>query len=410
MKNRWLIATSAVGIHICIGSVYAYSVMVKPLEVLHGWEKTEISTAFSIAIAFLGLSAAFMGKIVEEKGPRFSGRLSSIFYGTGILGTGLAISLASRPLFYLTYGVLGGIGLGLGYITPVSTLVKWFPDRRGLATGLAIMGFGFGALVFGPLMAYLFVEISIPNTFYLLGGIYLVVMNLSASYLEAPPAGWSPTSMDKAKRKKEIKSDLAQLTAMESLHTARFYFLWLMLFINVSCGIAVISAASPMLQELVGLSATEAAAIVGFIGFFNGAGRLLWASLSDKIGRDNTYSAFFVIQIALFLALPTLRNPLAFQIAFYVILTCYGGGFSCIPAFIGDLFGTKELARIHGFILTAWSAAGIFGPTFTAMVRERTKDYSTSFMVFAFFFFVALVVSLCMKFNIRKIGLAAKIT
>lgn len=407
MKNRWLIAASAVGIHLCIGSVYAYSVMVKPLEVLHGWGKTEISTAFSIAILFLGLSAAFMGKIVEEKGPKFSGRLSALFYGLGIVGTGLAILLGSKILFYFTYGLLGGVGLGLGYITPVSTLVKWFPDRRGLATGLAIMGFGFGALVFGPLMATMFTAIGLPTTFIILGSVYFVVMTASASYLAPPPKDWLPDSMKASKDGhqpvRKVKADLAQLTAMEAIKTPRFYFLWMMLFINVTCGIAVISAASPMLQEIVQLTAAEAAAVVGLIGFFNGAGRLIWASLSDKIGRANTYTAFFVIQIALFFILPNITTALLFQVVFYVILTCYGGGFSCVPAFIGDVFGTKELARIHGFILTAWSAAGIVGPTITAIVREKTQDYTTSFSIFAGFFVVALCISLLMKVNIIRI-------
>ena len=406
VKNRWLIAASAVGIHLCIGSVYAYSVMVKPLENLHGWGKTEISFAFSLAIAFLGLSAAFLGRVVEEKGPKFSGRLSAVFYSLGIIGTGFSISIGSTTLFYLTYGVLGGIGLGLGYITPVSTLVKWFPDRRGLATGLAIMGFGFGALVFGPIMAKLFKSISIPTTFYILGSLYFVVMNLSAWYLEPPEKGWLPEGMRDTKDGKarhQVKADLAQLTAKEAISTPRFYYLWLMLFINVTCGIAVISAASPMLQEILGLSAASAAAVVGLNGFFNGLGRIFWASLSDKLGRSNIYTIFFVVQIVLFLCLPNITSALVFQVLFFVILTCYGGGFSCVPAFIGDVFGTKELARIHGYILTAWSAAGIVGPTIASVVREKTNSYVISFSIFAGFFVVALVISLLMKANITKI-------
>lgn len=406
VKNRWLIATSAVGIHLCIGSVYAYSVMVKPLEHLLGWGKTEISFAFSLAIAFLGLSAAFLGKIVEEKGPKFSGRLSALFYSLGILGTGLAIMWGNKTFFYISYGVLGGIGLGLGYITPVSTLVKWFPDRRGLATGLAIMGFGFGALVFGPVMAYLFSATSISTTFFILGVLYFVVMNLSSCYLEPPPKNWTPEGMRvdiHGEPKRQIKSDLAQMSAKESLGTARFYYLWIMLFINVTCGIAVISAASPMLQEILGFSAASAAAVVGLSGLFNGFGRIFWASLSDKLGRARTYSIFFCIQMLLFVSLPNIKNILLFEIIFFVILTCYGGGFSCVPAFIGDIFGTKELARIHGYILTAWSAAGIVGPTIAAMVREATNSYKISFSIFAGFFFIALLVSLLMRRNIASI-------
>jgi OFA family oxalate/formate antiporter-like MFS transporter len=405
-KNRWLIAASAVGIHLCIGSVYAYSVMVNPLEKLHGWGKTEISFAFSLAILFLGLSAAFLGRIVEEKGPRFSGRLSAAFYSLGILGTGLSIDLGSTMLFYLAYGVFGGVGLGLGYITPVSTLVKWFPDRRGLATGLAIMGFGFGALIFGPIMAKLFVAISIPSTFYALGVLYFVVMNLSAWYLEPPEKGWLPMGMrasEKGAAKVSVKADLAQMTAKEALGTPRFYYLWLMLFINVTCGIAVISAASPMLQEILGMSAASAAAVVGLNGLFNGVGRIFWASLSDKLGRSTVYSVFFALQIILFLSLPNIKSAILFQVVFFAILTCYGGGFSCVPAFIGDVFGTKELARIHGYILTAWSAAGIVGPTIASMVREQTSSYMASFSIFSGFFVVALIISAMMKIDITRI-------
>jgi len=241
-KNRWLIAASAVGIHISIGSVYAYSVMTLPLNQLHGWQKGDITLAFSIAILFLGFSAAFLGRRVERMGPRKSGRMSAIFYSLGIMGSGLAVKIGSLPLFIFCYGVIGGIGLGVGYITPVSTLVKWFPDRRGLATGMAIMGFGFAAMIFGPIMAKLFLVMDIWKVYFLLGAIYFCLIFGSSLYIAPPPPGWLPPGFSaegQGTGGKIIRKDLAQLTVNEAIRTRRFYFMWIMLFINITCGIAL---------------------------------------------------------------------------------------------------------------------------------------------------------------------------
>lgn len=404
-KNRWLIAASAVGIHISIGSVYAWSVFTKPIEAKFGWDLTDISLTFSIAILFLGLSAAFLGHFVEKYGPRKAGILSSIFFGIGIAGSGLAINLESLPLLYLFYGVLGGIGLGVGYITPVSTLVKWFPDRRGLATGLAIMGFGFASLISSPIMQSLIESVGIANTFFILGIAYFVVMILSSLYLEPPVEGWAPAGFKEkvSNGTTKLKQDLSQLTANQAVKTKRFYYLWLMLFINVTCGIAIISAASPLAQESIGLSAVAAAALVGVLGAFNGLGRIGWASISDYIGRPNTYTVFFAIQVIAFPLLPHVSNPLLFQILLALIYTCYGGGFASIPAYIGDLFGTKQLGAIHGYILTAWAAAGLAGPLFASWIRETTGSYSQSLTVFTGLFAVALVVSLLIRLDIKKL-------
>ena len=411
VKNRWLIALAAVGIHISIGSVYAWSVFTKPIQQQFGWAQTDVQFTFSIAILFLGLSAAFLGHYVEKHGPRKAGILASIFFGVGVTASGLAIQLESLPLLYLCYGVLGGIGLGVGYITPVSTLVKWFPDRRGLATGLAIMGFGFASMIASPIMNALINSVGIANTFYILGIIYFVVMISAAQYLAPPPQGWLPKgySADAAGTgAKQIKQDLAQLTANEAVKTRRFYLLWLMLFINVTCGIAIISVASPMAQEMVGMSVTMAALMVGLNGLFNGAGRIGWASFSDYIGRPNTYTAFFVIQVILFFALPYLSNPVLFMIAMFIIMTCYGGGFSSIPAYIGDLFGTKQLGAIHGYILTAWAAAGLAGPIFTSWVYDTTQSYTSTMMVFSGMFVIALVISLLIRLDIKRLKEEAK--
>ncbi|MBO8172102.1 MAG: OFA family MFS transporter [Bacillaceae bacterium] len=405
IKNRWLIALSAVGIHISIGSVYAWSVFTKPLMNQMNWELQQVTFTFSLAILFLGLAAAFLGHFVEKHGPRKSGTLAAVFFGVGIAGSGLAVQSESLILLYLFYGVLGGIGLGVGYIAPVSTLVKWFPDRRGLATGLAIMGFGFASLISSPIMARLIDSVGIASTFFILGLAYFVIMFASSQYLAPPPEGWMPAGFKEQVEsgKKKIKADLSQLTANEAVKTRRFYFLWLMLFINVTCGIAVLSVASPMAQEIAGMSSIAAATMVGLLGLFNGLGRIGWASLSDYIGRPNTYTAFFAIQIIAFLLLPQSTNALLFQILLFLILTCYGGGFASIPAYIGDLFGTKQLGAIHGYILTAWAAAGLAGPSIASWVRTTTESYIGTLYIFAGLFLVALIVSIWIRADIKKL-------
>jgi OFA family oxalate/formate antiporter-like MFS transporter len=404
-KNRWLIALSAVGIHISIGSVYAWSNFTNPLIDQFGWSTSQVQLTFSIAILFLGLSAAFFGSFVEKYGPRKSGLLAAIFFGTGIIGSGFAVGLSSLPLLYVFYGALGGIGLGIGYIAPVSTLVKWFPDRRGLATGLAIMGFGFAAAISSPIMEMLITSVGIENTFYILGASYLTIMVLSSLYLEKPPEGWMPEGFQEKldTGKVQRKMDLAQLTANEAVKTKRFYYLWFMLFINVTCGIAILSAAKPLAIDSIGMTTVQAAALVGVLGIFNGLGRLGWATISDYIGRPNTYTAFFVIQIALFALLPFTSNALLFQIMLAIVYTCYGGGFASIPAYIADIFGTKQLGAIHGYILTAWAAAGLAGPMFAAYMKDQTGSYEGSLLFFAGLFVVALIISLVIRVDINRI-------
>ncbi|WP_307847713.1 L-lactate MFS transporter [Metabacillus bambusae] len=404
-KNRWLIAASAVGIHISIGSVYAWSNFTNPLMNEFGWTAQQVQLTFSLAILFLGLSAAFLGHFVEKYGPKAAGLLAAGFFGVGVIGSGLAVNLGSLPLLYVTYGVLGGIGLGVGYIAPVSTLIKWFPDRRGLATGLAIMGFGFAAAISSPIMDSLIKTVGTANTFYILGTAYFVIMTLSSLYLEKPPVNWVPEGFKEKVQsgKSRIKEDLSQLTANEAIKTPRFYYLWLMLFINVTCGIAILSAAKPLAQESIGLSTVEAAALVGVMGIFNGLGRIGWASISDYIGRPNTYTTFFVLQIVLFALLPHTTEAFLFQVMLAVVYTCYGGGFAAIPAYIGDLFGTKQLGAIHGYILTAWAAAGLAGPMFAAWMKDTTGSYASSLTFFSGMFIIALLVSILIRRDIQKL-------
>jgi OFA family oxalate/formate antiporter-like MFS transporter len=482
-KNRWLIAASAVGIHVSIGSIYAYSAWKMPLENTFGWSSTKTSMAFSIAIFFLGLSAAFLGRFIEKKGASKGGLLSAAFFCTGLIGSAAACWWESLPLFYLFFGVVAGIGLGVGYISPVSTLVKWFPDRRGLATGLAIMGFGFGGLIcaklidqFVPTQAevvlhndvsgyeysqlladdtiaaqalladapdlddfkakknraaelfrqentdteeyaalkaetgnyrsvLIYDKKSIALAFLFLGVIYCCVIIPSALYIAPPPEGYADQfAAASALNKAKSNALNGEMTARQAIRTPGFYGLWLMLFINVSCGIAVIATAKKMGYEMVRLPVEMASLLVMGISLFNGLGRIIWAALSDFIGRSNTYVAFFAIQIVCFPLLANLTDsPLAFMLVTFLILTCYGGGFASIPAYISDLFGLKEMPTIHGFILTAWSLAGIVGPMLNAYVYEKTHSYQQSLYVFGGAFVVALIISLLMKIELKRL-------
>jgi len=405
VKNRWFMAMAAMAIHICIGSVYAWSVYVNPIQSTMNWTLTDVTITFSVAIFFLGLSAALMGKFVESKGPRAAATLAAVLFGLGTVGSGLAIYMESKILLYLTYGVLGGAGLGIGYISPVSMLVKWFPDRRGMATGLAIMGFGFASAISGPAIKVLIDAVGVSSTFYILGSIYFIIMFTAAQYLANPPEGYMPERLSNAINAgtKKIKEDLVNITRNEAVKTARFYGLWIMLFINVTCGIAIISVASPLLQEVIGISALAAASAVGLMGIFNGAGRIIWASVSDYLTRPVVFIIFFITQIIAFYLLTTVTSVLLFTILVYYIMTCYGGAFASVPAYIGDIFGTKELGAIHGYILTAWALAGLAGPIIIAYVKDTTGSYSGTLYVFVGLFFVALITSIFMLLNIKKI-------
>jgi OFA family oxalate/formate antiporter-like MFS transporter len=394
MKNRWLIASSAVGIHICIGSVYAWSVMTKPIMAALGISLKETQWTFSLAILFLGLSAGFLGGWVEKYGPRRSGLTSALFYCSGMFGTGLAVHWQSLPLLYLFYGMIGGIGLGVGYITPVSTLVKWFPEKRGFATGIAIMGFGLASLVAGPLIQILLQKVGLVATFAGLGLLYLCIMVPSALYLEPPLA--TTLTPDKSKRDAS-RCEPIQATAGAAIKTWQFWTLWWMLFINITCGIGLLSVASPMAQETINMPPLTAATMVGVIGLVNGLGRLFWASISDYLGRANTYIAFFIIQAIAFFLLAKTTNSFLFQFLVYLIISCYGGGFSTIPAFLSDLFGTRELSAIHGKILTAWAAAGVVGPLFVAWIKDTTHSYHATLIVFSLCFTASLVVATVLK-------------
>ena len=377
-----------------------------------GFTLGETTWAFSLAILFLGLSAGFLGSFAERLGPRRSGFVSAGFFGTGLLGTALALHLHSLWLLYLCYGCIGGIGLGIGYITPVSTLVKWFPERRGFATGLAIMGFGFASLIAGPVMRYLTDTFGLTGNFLILAVIYTTVIAFSASYLAPPrPGDVDPAERLAPGRRPDVQSPVSmsgpQYTRKQDLHTWQFYTLWGIFFINITCGIGLLAVASPMAQETVGMTSAAAASMVGIIGLMNGFGRIAWSTVSDRIGRGNVYILFFLLEIFAFLQLSQVSDAAAFQCLVFLIITCYGGGFSCMPAYLSDIFGIRQLSAIHGCILTAWGMAGIAGPLFLSFMKESTGSYGTTLQVFSLLFVVSLTAAAVLKKYAGGEGIAA---
>ena len=403
-KNRWLIALSAIAIHLSIGGAYAYSVYKLPIVTEMGWSETNVTVAFTIMMGLAGFSAALFGGLVEKMGPRKSAMVAALLFGAGQAGAGVAILMDNVVLYWLTYGLLSGLGMGIGYIAPVSTLVKWFPDRRGLATGMAVLGFGSGALITAPVAANLMEGVGISTTYFILGVSYFILMILGASYIAPPAKDYMPEGMKQAAAsgKKKVKLDLAQMTAKEAVKTRQFWMLWAMHLVNVTAGIMMISVASPMAQEIVGLSVAGAATMVGVMGLFNGGGRLLWAAFSDYVGRTNIFVIFFTIQVITFAVLPFTTNVILFQAFIFLVVSCYGGGFSNLPAYASDLFGTKQLGVIHGYLLTTWSLGGIFGPIIVSTVKNMYDSYIPVFYLFTGLIAVSLLISLLLRADVNK--------
>ncbi len=376
--SRWLVPPAALSIHLAIGQVYAFSIFKNPLLALKGadgavWNLKEVGYIFSIAIAVLGLSAALFGRWLETAGPRKAMFAAATCFGSGFLVAAAGAAIHSLALIYLGYGVIGGVGLGLGYISPVSTLIKWFPDRPGLATGLAIMGFGGGAMIGSPLGTKLMVFYKasahpIAATWVTMGLLYFVFMMFGVFTIRVPQEGWKPEGwVPKAKQSALISTHKVDVNAAS--RTPQFWLLWVILCMNVTAGIGILEQASPMIQDLFRgrVTVIAAAGFVGLLSLFNMGGRFIWASMSDFIGRKTTYFVFFVLGMLLYLALPYTGNthlnsvPLFVLIA-GVLISMYGGGFATIPAYLKDLFGAYHVSAIHGRLLTAWSTAGIVGP------------------------------------------------
>jgi MFS family permease len=390
--NRFLVPPAALAVHLSIGQVYAFSTFNLPLTRVIGithsapadWDLKQIGWVFSIAIAILGLSAAVFGRWVERVGPRKSMFTAAVCFGGGFIVSAFGIHLHQLWLLYLGYGVLGGCGLGIGYISPVSTLIKWFPDRPGMATGLAIMGFGGGALIGAPLSVLLMTHFKTPTsngvleTFVTMGVIYFMYMMIGVYAARVPAPDWKPAGWVAPAQPKHLVTT-ANVAVETAWHTPQFWSLWVVLCMNVTAGIGVLGQASPMIQEIFAgrVSPAAAAGFVGLISLFNMAGRFFWATTSDYIGRRSTYMVFFLLGILLYSTVPAIGHlgsiPL-FVAAFCIILSMYGGGFATIPAYLRDMFGTYQVGAIHGRLLTAWSVAGVLGPVLVNYIRQYQID------------------------------------
>ena len=390
--NRFLVPPAALAVHLSIGQVYAFSTFNLPLTKLIGlkaaapgdWDFKEVGWIFSIAIAVLGSSAALFGRWVERVGPRQAMFTAALCFAGGFLVAAYGIHVHRLWLLYLGYGVLGGCGLGIGYISPVSTLIKWFPDRPGMATGMAIMGFGGGALIAAPLSLLLMEHFKtrtsngVLETFVTMGVIYFMFMMIGVYAVRVPSADWKPEGWVAPAQSKHLVTQ-ANVAVDMAWRTPQFWLLWGVLCMNVTAGIGVLSQASPMIQEIFSgrVLPSAAAGFVGLLSLFNMGGRFFWASISDYIGRRNTYMIFFLLGILLYSTVPTLGHlgsiPL-FIAAFCIILSMYGGGFATIPAYLRDIFGTMHVGAIHGRLLTAWSVAGVLGPVLVNYIRQHQID------------------------------------
>ncbi|MCY7396490.1 MAG: OFA family MFS transporter [Nocardioides sp.] len=384
--NRWVIPPAALAVHLCIGQAYATSVYKTALVEHFGASLTEIGIIFSIAIVMLGLSAAVMGTWVDRNGPRAAMFTAACFWATGFMVGAVGIWTSQLWLVYLGYGFIGGIGLGIGYISPVSTLIKWFPDRPGLATGMAIMGFGGGALIASPVSTALLQRYdtgfdpsetgsvasgpAVAMLFVTLGVVYLAYMMFGAFTVRVPAEGWKPDGFDPSTIAQKKLVTTANVSAGNAIKTPQFWLLWVVLFCNVTAGIGILEQASPMIQDFFregSTSAVSAAVAGGFVGILsmaNMAGRFVWSSTSDVIGRKPIYMVYLGVGMVAYLALALIGSTATalFVLLAVVILSFYGGGFATIPAYLRDLFGTFQVGAIHGRLLTAWSAAGIAGP------------------------------------------------
>jgi OFA family oxalate/formate antiporter-like MFS transporter len=401
-SNRWIIAIAGVFFQIALGAVYAWSVFRAPLAKQFGWSISEITLTFTISIFVLGFAAFFGGLWLNRKGPRIVA-----LSGGGLYGLGVFLASFSHNLWwlYLSYGLIGGIGLGLGYIVPVAVLVKWFPDRRGLITGIAVGGFGAGALITAPVATRLIQSVGVLSTFAYLGIAYLVVTVIAGSFMQNPPddwklEGWSPTATQTSQRAGH------DFNLGEALKTWQWWALWLLLFLNTCAGISVISQEAPIFQELTGASAIVAAGMVGLASIGNAVGRVFWAWVSDLITRRATFAVMFVLQVLLFWFLPNIAAVSLMMIVTFVVLICYGGGFGTMPAFAADYFGPKNVGPIYGLMLTAWGFASAFGPLFIARMRETAGSYRGGLHVIA----VVMAVSILLPILVRPPRVSTRAT
>jgi MFS family permease len=410
--NRWLVPPAAIAVHMCIGQVYGFSVFNKPLTLALGADITKVQFAYQIALMMLGLSAAVFGKWVERSGPRKTMVASLLLFCGGLVLSSLAVRFQSLSLLLFGYGIVGGIGLGLGYIAPVSTLVKWFPDRPGMATGMAIMGFGGGALIGSPLAQELMKHFAgegttgAGETLLVMAGIYSVFMLFGAFLVRVPAEGWRPEGwVPKAATRAITRASVPVDTAWK---TPQFWLLWVVLCMNVSAGIGVLGRAADMCQDMFGVSAAIGAGFTGLLSIFNMGGRFAWSSVSDLTGRKAVYSIYFILGAALYAVLPyaqQTQNKTLFVACTALIISMYGGGFATIPAYLRDLFGTYQVGAIHGRLITAWSVAAVIGPglinsLFTSRVAggiPKAEAYNGTFYLMCALLGVGLVANLLVR-------------
>jgi MFS transporter, OFA family, oxalate/formate antiporter len=395
--NRWAIAAAAVVMQVCLGAVYGWSVFVNPLIASEHWTRTEVALTFTLSLAALGVGTVAGGLWQDRVGPRRVATVAGVLYGAGYLVASWAVEQHSLGGLYLGYGAISGVGMGMGYICPVALMTKWFPDHRGLMTGIAVMGYGAGAVIMSLIAPKEIIASGVPQTFLLFGIAYLVLVVASAQAYANPPAGWRPEGW-------EPRSAVARAAGTrdflvgEAMRTPQFWLLWLMLFLNVSAGIMIISQASPMGQQMVGLTAVKAAGIVLALSICNAIGRVFWAWISDYIGRARVYMALYAIQAVLFFLLPRLDSVALFTGAVALIGLCYGGGFGTMPSFTADFFGAKNMGGIYGWILLAWGAGAIPSPLLIAKVRETTGNYNAAIQVIA----IVMLVSVCLPLLARR--------
>lgn len=421
--NRWLIPPTALCIHLAIGQVYAFSVFNLPLTRIIGihesapedWKLTSVGWIFSIAIVFLGISAAFGGRWLENAGPRKAMFFSAICFSGGFFLSAAGVWVHSILLLYFGYGVMGGIGLGLGYISPVSTLIKWFPDRPGMATGMAIMGFGGGAMVGSPLAVLLMecfsseTSMGVGMTFLAMGIMYFFFMLVGAFNVRIPPEGWLPAGYNPPVKPKKLVTD-KDVHVDQAMKTPQFYLLWGVLCFNVTAGIGVLGQASVMCQEMFHghIAPLAASGFVGLLSVANMLGRFLWSGASDYLGRKTTYSIYFILGVLLYSFIPFagwIGNIVLFIISYAIIMSMYGGGFATIPAYLKDIFGSMHVGAIHGRLLTAWSVAGIIGPVLVNYLRQYQIDhgmpkasaYTITMYIMAGLLLCGLACNLCIK-------------
>ncbi len=392
--NRWTIAAAGVLMQIALGAVYAWSVFRAPLVKQFGWSISQVTLTFTIAIFALGFAAFFAGLWLNKSGPRIVAMTGGALYGLGVF----LASFTGHNIWwlYLTYGLIGGVGLGFGYIVPVAVLVKWFPERRGLITGIAVGGFGAGALITAPVATRLIASVGVLSTFAYLGLAYLVVTVAAGFFMQNPPAGWKPAGYTPTATQAAQRAE-RDYSLGEALRTWQWWVLWGLLFLNTSAGISIISQESPMFQELAKVTALVAAGMVGIVSIGNAVGRVFWAWVSDLLTRRTTFIIMYVLQAVLFWIFPSLHSVALVTTVAFLILMCYGGGFGTLPAFAADYFGSKNVGPIYGLMLTAWGFASAFGPILVAHMRQVTGQYGGALHIISVLLLVSVILPLVVR-------------